>query len=675
MLGTFILVAALLPQAVASTETTVNYPRAAEPIIAPALIPLRPGDVEPAGWLRDWAIAARDGITGHLDERHPTFRDGWKGIDIKTEGATPGGLGWPLEQSAYWLDGLLRLGYILHDDALIEKAKLRLDPIVDGINAGGMSFTYWTKDRPSGFNTWAHGQMGRALATYYAATGEKRILDALVRVYRDYRLEDDLTATFTETTGLDNIDPMLETYAWSGDRQILDRVLAALRFPKTARLIDQWAAGRIGDGHGVHILEQTRVPGLCYPWTGDRHLLDASLRVQDWLDGRHMLPYGVNSAEEFVCGIGALRMTETCDVQCYLWANIGYLRILGDRRFADRIERAFFNAGPATVSRDFQTMSYYQSPNRISRSLPSPPKAPQIPVEGFTPLGHPIVICCVGNVNRIIPNYVSHMWMATGDGGLAAALYGPCKVSALAGDRVPVEIACRTNYPFDETIRVEVSPRRTARFPLYFRIPAWCQRSEIMVNRSPQAARPAADGFVRIEREWSKGDIVELRLTMPVRIECGYETEYPKVKYWWKKTAVFDRRRLPYASVHYGPLLMALPIADVDPNTPRADAKWNYALDNDGAKPGVDVRVERSPMPSYWDWPLAAPLTVTIPAREFAWHPSDRQALPDAPVAATGPSVTIRLVPYGCTKFRISMFPVTPRAWADGVSAPPRSGP
>jgi hypothetical protein len=30
---------------------------------------------------------------------------------------------------------------------------------------------------------------------------------------------------------------------------------------------------------------------------------------------------------------------------------------------ADRAERAFFNAGPATVTRDFKTHVYFQSPN------------------------------------------------------------------------------------------------------------------------------------------------------------------------------------------------------------------------------------------------------------------------------------------------------------------------
>ena len=79
---------ALAAQAgVAGAAETPNYPRAAEPIVKPALVALPPGAVEPAGWLRDWALAARDGITGHLDERHATFRDGWKGVRINSTGA------------------------------------------------------------------------------------------------------------------------------------------------------------------------------------------------------------------------------------------------------------------------------------------------------------------------------------------------------------------------------------------------------------------------------------------------------------------------------------------------------------------------------------------------------------------------------------------------------------
>ena len=210
----------LLAPAVSAAE--VN--RKAEMPVRPALTPLAPDAVEPQGWLRDWALAARDGITGHLDQWHPTFRDSWKGIPVNGPGAAPDGTGWPLEQGSYWLDGLLRLGCILHDEELIRKATARLALVVDGVNAGGKSFIYWRKDRPDGFNSWAHSQMGRALVAWYEATGEKRVLDALVAAYRDYPVPmGHLCFDNTSSSGLCNADAMLETYTFSGDQRILDR--------------------------------------------------------------------------------------------------------------------------------------------------------------------------------------------------------------------------------------------------------------------------------------------------------------------------------------------------------------------------------------------------------------------------------------------------------------------
>jgi hypothetical protein len=100
----------------------------------------------------------------------------------------------------------------------------------------------------------------------------------------------------------------------------------------------------------------------------------------------------------------------------------------------------------------------------------------------------------------------------------------------------------------------------------------------------------------------------------------------------------------------------------VDPNTPAKNAKWQYALDTDAGQHDGGITVTRQPMPAHWDWPLKAPVVLRVPARAFDWKPTDAQALPDKPVTGTS-SETVGLVPYGCTKFRISMFPVTPRAW------------
>jgi hypothetical protein len=116
-------------------------------------------------------------------------------------------------------------------------------------------------------------------------------------------------------------------------------------------------------------------------------------------------------------------------------------------------------------------------------------------------------------------------------------------------------------------------------------------------------------------------------------------------------------RGLPYASVSYGPLLFALPIPDtVDANTPDPSARWQFALDVQ--EPGLTV--ERAAMPATWDWPLKAPLKLQANVVEIAWNPDPKTPrLPLLPTASLKPREAVTLIPYGCTKFRISMFPVT----------------
>ena len=119
-------------------------------------------------------------------------------------------------------------------------------------------------------------------------------------------------------------------------------------------------------------------------------MLDSAVDVFDWAEQRHMLPCGVPSSEEFLAGIGAFRCLETCNVPCWIWSQLWLLRVAGEGRFADRAELAFFNAGPAPIARDWQTMCYYQSPNRMGPTLPGaePPSPPPGGSFRFTPTGH-----------------------------------------------------------------------------------------------------------------------------------------------------------------------------------------------------------------------------------------------------------------------------------------------
>ncbi|MGC8643268.1 MAG: hypothetical protein ACP5XB_25700, partial [Isosphaeraceae bacterium] len=627
-----------------------------------AFVPLPPGAVEPAGWLRDWCLAARDGFTGHMDEYDPEFRRAWA-VDHKMTGdrlAWPRGA-WPYEGGGYWFDGLVRLGYILHDNALLAQAKRRLDVVVSHMNPDGILFLWWlNKNHPDdakaitcdgGWPIWACGLLGRAMAACYAGSKDASVLRALEEGYSRDRNWVRLAG------GMSSVWPAFQTYTWTGNRQIaaaLDTIFSANakavekpQGPWTRyRRLPDTRPGAEANEHGVMFLEDSTPWALGYLWTGRRAFLDAAIAWHDYLERIAMQPSGVPAMDEYYGPTGAFRGTETCDVAGYLWSQTMLLMVSGQARMADRGERAFLNAGPATVSRDFRTHVYFQSPDRVVDGSPPCPHGPGASGCTYKPKHFPL--CCTAALNRILPNYVMHMWMATYDNGLAATYYGPCKVSALAGERVPVEIVCKTDYPFNEVIEMSVCPDRPVTFPLCLRMPGWCANPELSVNGSVVRQSADASGFVRLERVWKPGDTIRLHFPMAVRVRTGRDA---------------NAQGAPYASVSYGPLLFALPIPDTKgPNTPDPSARWKYALDAQGKRPEEEIVVRRQPMPARWNWPLASPITLQADAVAIDWSLEPKAPrLPNKPIAKPGASERITLVPYGCTKFRVSMFPVTER--------------
>lgn len=627
----------------------------------PAFIPLSPGAVQPLGWLRDWALSAAEGITGHLDEYCATFHEAWRGYSFPAMGERPDGTGWPLEQCSYWLDGAVRLGYILQDSQLLQKASSRLDLVVNGVLNGGETFIYW---RPKSavadpFNSWAHSHMGRALVGYYQGSRDPKVLAALVKVYQRYPL-DKLPSGFETVSGAVNVDAMMETYRFSSDELVRNNILTFARTSAYNEVSEQWARKDVHPGHNVIFHEHIRVPALLYQWTANKRDLLATTAALEWNDENNLLPMGVSSGEEYQAGVGSTRNVETCNISASMWTYIWLARITGNSSYLERVEKIFFNAGPAPVGRDFRIMSYYQSANRYSHSAPR--EEPRNPGPGsyqFTDIGYP-VLCCVGNINRVIPFYVMHMWMATADGGLAATLWGPAKVETTVRGNIRVKVETKTAYPFDETLEIKVIPDQPVRFPIYLRIPAWTEAPEILLNGQSIAVERNEAGYHRLTREWKQGDIVRLRFPMSVTILKGYETSYPQIDYFkdGRELAQIKNIHTPYASVYYGPLLFALPIPDKTPNQEIPGTRFNYAITLQSDRPrrteAEAIRVLGG-MPERWDWPLTSPLQLGIDAEEISWTPTENQPLPRRITGGT--ATRIVLVPYGCTKFRVSMFP------------------
>ncbi|MBE7504178.1 MAG: glycoside hydrolase family 127 protein [Verrucomicrobiales bacterium] len=655
-----------------------HYARPFEPSTRPAFLALPPGAIEPAGWLRDWCLAARDGYTGHMDEYDDEFKRAWAPDHQMTgerlrwyQGA------WPYEGGGYWFDGLARLGFALHDDDLIAQARQRLHALADRMNTRGLLFLWWLdRDQPEhrqavtaaleGWPLWACGLLGRALTGFYAGSRDPHILQALEMAYGP-----DPDSLRWITGNLSNPWPAFDTYCWSGNPGVAAALDALFRQEDTAllpslkryrRAPDLRSGTTVDNAHVVEFLESTTPWAVGYLWTGDRRYLEAAVGWHDLLERIAMQPHGVPTADEFYGPTGAFRGTETCDVAAYVWSQVCLLQVTGDGRMADRLERAFFNAGPATVSRDFKTHVYFQSPNRIVNLSPDFPHGPRAGGGAYQPKHSPL--CCTAALNRILPWYVTHMWMATYDNGLAATAYGPCRVSALVAERVPVVLTCQTDYPFDDTIQIAVQPEREAAFPLSFHIPAWCRTPRLSVNGASLPVEPDGRGFVRVLRNWKRGDVLRLQLPMTPQLHQGRDAAsgppYDPNHGVMPVTIPAQPRTqgAPYATVSYGPLLFALAIADTtDPNTPDPAARWQFALD----VPNPGFTVERHAMPARWNWPLEAPLQVHANAVATAWSPDPKAPrLPAGPVARSRPAERVALVPYGCTKFRISMFPVVP---------------
>ena len=639
------------------------------------------GAVEPQGWLRDWAVSAKDGYTGVMQDVHKEFQNAWRADFAPTcpVGDWPRG-SWSFEGGGYWFDGLVRLAYALHDEKLIALAKERIQPVLDNANPKGIGYFYWfdrfnPKDcqaiRPdNGWGIWANGLYGRTIAAYYDASSDPKALQALCWGC------DDVDANLIATRGVGfaptNIINAYDCYTFSGNKKVqqtLDAVFAPdswdtfhswkyYRVPPTPQ---HWDGQRFIDNswnynyHGAVDNEILTNWIIGYLWTGKTEYRDTAAAWGRLLDEKGLQPYGALVEDEWLGRTGAYRSTETCALANELFRRIQFFKVLGNAQALDQIERLFFNAGAGMVSRDFTKHVYLQTPNRTHGGTCRTNYGGVSGLGVFQRWHGPL--CCTAALNKVLPFYIQHQWMTTLDGGLAAVLYAPNKLTAKAGGATVV-IDSQTEYPFGETITMKINPEKAAAFPLLLHIPGWCKNPTVALNGDPVAVQPDANGFVRIERTWAAGDAVVLNFPMKPAFEKGIDQNTTPKAMYWCEIEKDQWGAIPFGSVTYGPLLFAYPVAEKDENTPAENAPWQFAL-----RPDFDasqIEVTRQSMPERWDWRVDAPIQLKIKAQAASWAFNPNVPLLPTPeqVETKGEQV-ITLVPYGCAKLRVSMFPFT----------------
>ena len=227
--------------------------------------------------------------------------------------------------------------------------------------------------------------------------------------------------------------------------------------------------------HGVTFNEIAKLGAIIYMHTGERRYLDATVNAYRKLDRDQMLIDGIPSCMEDLAGKDPLDGHETCDIADYTW-SVGYLLMAtGKAEYADKIERACFNAAPGAVTSDFRALQYFSYPNQV---LATSTSNHTLFFRGYPWMSYrpnPGTECCAGNVHRVMPNFAARMWLRDKQGGVVAALYGPGAFVGNVGQPAQtVTISEETDYPFGETITFTIHTPAAVEFPFSFRIPEWC---------------------------------------------------------------------------------------------------------------------------------------------------------------------------------------------------------
>jgi hypothetical protein len=264
----------------------------------------------------------------------------------------------------------------------------------------------------------------------------------------------------------DTIDVVCWLYNRTGAGFLLDLV----------RKIHQYSANWVNNiptPHNVNITQGFREPAQYWVLTGDPYHRTATYNDYNTIQSRFgQFPGGGFAGDEnYREGFTDPRQGfETCGIVEYMLSHEILTRITGDAVWGDRTEELAFNLLPASLDPRGKAIHYITNANCID--LNNSVKTQGQFQNGFAMQSYRAGVdqyrCCPHNYGMGWPYYVEEMWVATRDGGLCAALYGPSTVTARVADGTQITVTETTTYPFNDTITFGLSMPRDLMFPLVF---------------------------------------------------------------------------------------------------------------------------------------------------------------------------------------------------------------
>ena len=632
--------------------TTLNrhYISNRPPLAPSPLVKLPIGSIRPKGWLLSQLNLMRNGFTGRLPELSRFLREdsGW--ITLK-------GPGW--EEMPYWLKGYADLGYILKDPEIIATAKKWLDLAFRSQQEDGF---FGPPDNRKNRDLWPNMLVLSCLQSLYEATGDERVVPFVTRYFRfEHGLPptDLLPESWQKLRGGENLESVYWLYNRTGEPFLLE--LARRIYERTADwetdIISperdmNWEVSRFY--HGVNITMGIRYPAVVYQQTHDRRQLDRVEKNYNLLMDRYgQQPGGMFGADENIRpGYGDPRQgAETCSMVEFMHSHEALLKITGDTRHADRCEEIAFNSLPASMTPDLRALHYLTAPNLISCDSSGEHDFQNGgTLVSYDPWSYR---CCQHNVAFGWPYFAEHLWLATADNGLAAALYAPSEVTARVAGGAEVSISEDTAYPFGDTIDFTVRTSASVFFPLYLRIPDWADGAAISVNGGRLQDKLQPRVYAVISRDWRDGDRVRLefspRITAKAWKMMGNSISVRRGPLWFSLKIGEEWKR--YGGTDVWPAYEVL-----------ATTPWNYGLVLNPDDPAATITLAEKKTPADQPFaPEAAPIILIARAKRLPqWKAQGKMVgrIPPGPVISSERETQVTLIPMGCARLRIASFPL-----------------
>jgi DUF1680 family protein len=327
-------------------------------------------------------------------------------------------------------------------------------------------------------------------------------------------------------------------------------LLGDRRFPLSYFLHHTPVRGRrVATGHAVRELYlQAGVVDVAAE-TGDQELLSASEAIWDDLYNSKTYVTGAHGSRHRDESIGDgyelpsdRAYAETCAAIASFQWNWRLLLATGRDRYAEAMERVFWNTVAGSVSLPGTEFFYSNTLHLRSDHDSVDEDSPRRRLEWYQ------CSCCPPNLARLLASIQTYL--VTRD---ASGLQVHMPFSGTVSTQVPggaVELVFRTGHPWEGTTDIEVaSCSPGASWDLSLRAPEWATKDNARLAVNDQPVEPSWEGpYIRVARQWDRGDRVQLVKSMPVRV----------LRPHWRTDAVRG-----CVAIQRGPLVYCLEEADI----------------------------------------------------------------------------------------------------------------